>query len=354
MQKSIYFHVEHIYYLPQFTPVLQELKNKNYHCVCLFNNTIPNHIIKSATKNNALNYEIYRSDEDALTLYQEKKPTWIIFGNNFKYIDQLNSQTKTAMLYHGIGVKDCYYDAKLNQMDVRFVEGPYRAKEILKRTPNANIITTGFAKLDPVFNDETKNTLPEQLDTEKKTILYAPTFYPSTIENIPANWPADFRDFNLIIKPHEFSLTNNRYIKQRKRINEWKKFSNVYIASADEYSLLPFMQQADLLISEASSALFEFAALDKPIIWCDFIKLRWRYRGIFNYRYKRRMDMNIMKYSHVAAHASTYKDMLTIVKNELNHPETHAAERSTVSNELLGNIDGKAAQRVVDYLVSME
>lgn len=354
MPVSIFFHIEHIYYLPQFLPIIKELRRRNCLCTCLFNSSISIDIIKQTTSSLSLTYEIYELEYHALEIYLSNKPDWIVFGNHFKHTENLPDATKTAMLYHGIGIKECYYDAELSEMDVRFVEGPYRADEILKRSPKANIVTTGFAKLDPVFNSNSPVKLPEKLNHNKKTLLYAPTFYPSTIENIPACWPAEFSDFNIIIKPHEFSLTNKKYEKQRIRIKEWAEFDNVYIASAEEFSLLPFMQCADVLISEASSALFEFAALDKPVVWCDFIKLRWSYKGLFHYRHKNRMDSEIMKYSHIAAHAKSYKHLLTVVKEELQKPKGHGSIRKKITEKLLGNTDGRASIRIVNHLLSSE
>lgn len=352
MPVSIFFHIEHIYYLPQFLPVLKELEARGCLCQCLFNHSINPSVIKHAVDIHSLSHRIFDSEDHALQHYLEHRPNWIIFGNNFKHVTDLPESSKTAMLYHGIGIKECYYDAKLSEMDVRFVEGPYRADEILKRSPNANIVTTGFAKLDPAFNTNSAFQLPEKLDPAKKTLLYAPTFYPSTIENIPSHWPEEFSEFNIIVKPHEFSLTNQKYEKQRERIDEWNASDNVYVTGTEEFSLVPFMQYADALISEASSALFEFAALNKPVIWCDFIKLRWSYRGIFSYRYKNRMDLSIMKYSHIAAHVPSYKKLHNIVVSELNNPGSHEAARVAITDEVLGNIDGKAAQRVCEYLLT--
>lgn len=49
---------------------------------------------------------------------------------------------------------------------------------------------TGYAKLDPLINNESLGFSCEQLglDSKKPTVLYAPTFYPSSIEKMcPAN-----------------------------------------------------------------------------------------------------------------------------------------------------------------------
>ncbi|MEN8211698.1 MAG: CDP-glycerol glycerophosphotransferase family protein, partial [Thermodesulfobacteriota bacterium] len=80
------------------------------------------------------------------------------------------------------------------------------------------------------------------------------------------------------------------YNGQVRRLNLWKQYDNVYAAEIDEYPILPFLQSANLLISDSSSTLFEFAALNKPVVWCDFMKLRLFYRGSFRFRYLKRMD----------------------------------------------------------------
>jgi CDP-glycerol glycerophosphotransferase (TagB/SpsB family) len=111
------------------------------------------------------------------------------------------------------------------------------------------------------------------------------------------------------------------------------------------------MSSADLLISDASTALFEFAALNKPVVWCDFLKLRWSYRGIFSYRFKKRMDQDIHKYADIAAHVANYKDLLSIVAKQLAHPEEHEPQRRNYSEQLLGRLDGNVSSRIVKSLL---
>src|SRR3546814_14039365 len=82
--------------------------------------------------------------------------------------------------------------------------------------------------------------------------------------------------------------SSDLYAAQRRKLDVWGRHANVHVADLAAYSLLPYMGSADLMISEASSALFEFAALDKPIVWCDFLKLRWSYRGPLRFRSEER------------------------------------------------------------------
>ena len=146
-------------------------------------------------------------------------------------------------------------------------------------------------------------------------------------------------------------MTKAKYIYQRNKFNAWgKQYSNVYIASLDEHSLLPFMATADLLISEASSSLFEFAALDKPVVWCDFFHLRWSYKGPFRFRLTRRLDQDILKFSDIGAHAPDYASLKKIVDEQLANPQMFSSKRKKYCDLFVGARDGKASRRIAEYL----
>src|SRR5690606_16574208 len=123
----------------------------------------------------------------------------------------------------------------LSNFSVRFTEGKFRQKKLEELYPLSNFYEVGFAKLDPLFDPEyyqfnQLNLESIGLDSEKKTILYAPTFYPSSIECMSRNWPAKFKDYNIILKPHFFTWSNKKYHKQRELLLYWQSFDNVYLA----------------------------------------------------------------------------------------------------------------------------
>src|SRR3546814_3309788 len=61
--------------------------------------------------------------EVSLRHYRQLKPDWIIFGNHYASLDELPTTTRSALLYHGIGIKSCYYDRELAAMGLRFEIG---------------------------------------------------------------------------------------------------------------------------------------------------------------------------------------------------------------------------------------
>tara|TARA_A100000164_G_C21772257_1_gene706847 strand:- start:320 stop:994 length:675 start_codon:yes stop_codon:yes gene_type:complete len=218
--------------------------------------------------------------------------------------------------------------------------------------PEDNFKDVGFCKMDPIINGEEKGVdfLNLGLDRNKKTILYAPTFYPSSIERFTKNFPTDLENFNIIIKPHFFSMSKQKYQKQRDLLEHWGSFKNVYLAKVDDYSLLPFLESADLMISDASSAIIEFAALNKPVLWCTFLQLRWNYRGIFSYRFKDRMDQDYDDYGQIAKPANSYNEMISKAKNLLDSNFISSSNAKKYLEKLAGILDGNASKRIVTFL----
>lgn len=350
---KVIFDTKSLYYLPQYIPVHKELLKRGAETVFVFYHGLHDAIIKEIIATEGIFSKWVENETEAVDFYEKEAANWVFFANTFPYLDRLHKVSKSAQLGHGIGPKASYYSKSSHSMSVRFVEGAYRKKRLDERYPKDEFVDVGFCKMDPILNGElSKNDLLEKygLDASRPTILYAPTFYPSSIERFPKNWPDSFRDYNIIIKPHYFSISKKTYKNQLKRLNYWSRFSNVYLARTEDYSLLPFMAVSDVLVSDASSALFEFALLDKPVVWCDFLKLRWNYRGPFSYKFKRRMDQDYGYYSDVAIHAKRYEDLKNIIEGQLAYPNEYQAVRLRLSEELAGKLDGQASKRIVDYL----
>lgn len=348
---KVYFDVKEPYYLPQYTPVAKILENFGANCVFVF----------YKKQGNAFQQEIERSyhvvwvadEHQARQRYLADKPDWLVIGNYFQNLEQIHKYTNTALLSHGIGPKACYYTVSDAKPTVRFVEGPYRTKRLKELYPGQVFIDTGYAKLDPAVSGHMKGIKPSDygLDDSKKTLLYAPTFYPSSIECFSKKFAEEFTEYNIILKPHYFSLVSDKYQKQRKLLQAWAKSSNVYLAGEDEVNILPFMVVSDVLISDASSTLFEFAALDKPVVWCDFYKLRWGYRGIFKFRFNQRMDEDLYRYADIAAHAKRYKELKSVVDSQVAKPLEYKIARQKYTMALAGVVDGKAGERIARYML---
>ncbi len=355
---KVFFDVLHLYYLPQYLPVYKHLVDKGAAVCFVFYADQDKALVKASQKaidTEQLPVHWLNSEKDALDFYRQCDGDWIIFGKAFAQMQLLNQSKKTALMQHGIGPKACYYDASHNAASVRFVEGEHRLQRLESLYPNDRFVDTGYAKLDPLLQDQ---ALASQysleglgLDPTKPTLLYAPTFYPSSIEMMHKNWVDEYAHCNIIIKPHFFSLTKKKYKKQQQRLSLWAKRENVYLAGVTDYNLVPFMALADVLISDASSAIFEFFALEKPVIWCNFYKLRWSYRGPFAYRFKARLDSDIDYFSALTFKVDKVKQLPGAIEQALSQPHAkHDQENIRTITKLAGKLDGLSSQRVVSFL----
>jgi len=359
MISSVYFDIPHTYYVPQYAPVIKLLQKINIDCHAMLYRDNDDALKQQAASDLGLTIHWSSTVNDALQQYSKAAPDWIVFGNNFDELKSLPEQTRSALLFHGsgTGVKSASLSPNLANFDVRFVSGPGRMKIFNEHYPNVKMFEVGFAKLDPLRKADTLEQSKFDLSAlglseKKKTILYAPTFYPSSIENMGRHFPADFSEFNILIKPHDFTLHKKKYRHQLKKLKSWQNADNVYLASSLEYSLIPFMASADLMITDTSSAIFEFASLDKPVVICDFPHLRWSYRGPLKYRLNKRLDPSTEHFQKIAAKAANYKQLKPTVLEHLKTPTMLQELRLEYSKEIMGNTDGNASQRIVDILLN--
>jgi hypothetical protein len=350
---KIFFDTLNIYYLPQYLPVYEVLKMRGHECVfVVYRNKNNREQDEQAFVKAGLTFEWVENELTACEYYSQLKPDWILFGNRFSYVDTLPKQIQTAQLGHGIGPKTSYYHKSAVAMSVRFIEGDARLEKIQELYPDQNFEQVGFCKLDPLFRNQVQgiDLVEAGLDPSRPTLLYAPTYNPSSLERFPDDWPEDLSDCNILIKPHAFTFSRKQYKNQRRKLARWSRFENVLVASPNDLSLLPFMAVSDLLISEASSTLFEFAALDKPVVVANFYQMKWTYRGPLRYRFERRFGRDNVIYQSIGPHVEHYRDLVGVIRQELKNPMRLANERAEYTRNHVGPIDGKVSVRIVDYL----
>lgn len=349
----VFFDIQHLYYLPQYLPVFEQLKKSGITCeFILYRQDELNSVLVDCSEKHNLTYRCVNNSQQALEVYLSEKPDWIIFGNAFNNVKELNKHSKTALMEHGIGPKSTYYDVSESDITYRFVEGEHRLKRLQQRFPQKKFINTGYAKLDPIINQtlEKIDIKTMGLSEDKLTILYAPTFYPSSIECLPKNFPLLFQNYNIIVKPHFFSLVKKKYKAQRAQFERWSQYDNVYVASINDVSSIPFMDAASIIISDTSSTLFEFTALNKPAIWCDFYKVRWSYRGIFKSRLKNRLDDDLKYFAKVAQRVASVTELVEHTLKHIENPKLKEAERQDMTELLTGKVDGLCSLRIVDFI----
>ena len=342
----ITFYIEYPYYLPHVLPIVSKIKERNKSVLFVLSTRNMNDFVEDILKNEHIDF-IY--DEKRL---KEINSEFFFFLNGY---DTTDLKGKILFMGHAIGTKKCAFDSMVPVSNLVFVEGEYRYNTLRTKFPEfkEKFQKVGYSKLDFIanYNDKREEILEKfNLDPSKKTILYAPTFYPSSIEKMDKNFPSDLADYNIIVKPHYLSLNRKRYKAHQKLFASWSKFDNIYICDQNDYDLTPFLSISDLLISDESSAVFEFATLNKPVILNRFLKLRFSYY-LFPKKLQKRLDSGMDIYRNIGPNPKNYKEMLKEIKNEFDNPTRYEKIRLTNTKNIAGVTDGKVSQRIVNLLL---
>jgi CDP-glycerol glycerophosphotransferase (TagB/SpsB family)/glycosyltransferase involved in cell wall biosynthesis len=233
-----------------------------------------------------------------------------------------------VQIFHGLaGEKKGHFRIR-DYFDLYLTQGPYftrKFNELRDKHRNFDVIETGWPKLD-VYG---KNTViyakekKEVLESHKtdKIILYAPTFSPSLtsapylIEEIKDL--AKSTGYLVFIKFHD--LMEQQWIDKYQKLAD--EVPNIILK--EEKNIVKFLIQADILISDTSSVIYEFLLLNKPVISFKNISenIQW--------------DDSL-----------EYKDLVKKVLENLER-DSFKAQRALVNKEFHPYNDANSAQRMI-------
>ncbi len=340
---TIAFYVAYPYYFPHFLPIGKVFKAAGHRVIYVLSQKQNSENMREIVEENDLNYTF---GEEYLF---DGKADVIFFANPFEKAKETGAIT--VFLEHGIGAKSTTFFSTITYFDIYIAEGDQKYNRLKALYPKfeQKLAKVGFSKFDEVvhFSKEEEKKIFEKyaLDKKKKTILYAPTFFPSSIEKMADNFPSEFPNCNILIKPHYLSYERERYKNQIKKFKVWENYKNCTVLPLSEYNLIPFMAIADVMISDESSAMFEFAALNKPVISNQYFKLRWSYY-LMPWKLSGRIDASKMKYRVILDTANSYQETLKYTKEALLDPSKLEEKRLVFSKDICGEIDGKVSDRI--------
>ncbi len=206
---------------------------------------------------NFLNAGIVLSTTPGLEVYQWKRSRDV---GCYVHIPHAASE---LILYRMFGID--YYDAIL-------LSGEYQAQDIrnlekLRELPEKELVKIGIPYMDEMVKRLSKSGLvPEH----PRTVLLAPSWGSSAIFAVYGGKIIDVllkTGYHIIVRPHPQSFTSEKdrmeeLMTQYPESNmlEWNK-------DTDNFEVL---RRADILISDFSGVIFEFALVyDKPVIYTD-------------------------------------------------------------------------------------
>ncbi|MEN8138613.1 MAG: CDP-glycerol glycerophosphotransferase family protein [Bacteroidota bacterium] len=235
-----------------------------------------------------------------------------------------------VQIFHGLaGEKKGHFHIR-HYFDLYLTQGPYFTRgfeKLKKKHRDFDVIETGWSKLDTLYLANKYKSRKSDLLKKYKAeniILYAPTFSPSltsaknSFDDIFSI--AEEKNNLLIIKFHDLM---NKEVKNL-YIEKAKEYENIIIS--EEKSIIPSLVDSDIMISDTSSAVYEFLILDKPVI-------------TINTRTKSPKWLNI----------SNSRNLTNQIKETLSE-DPFKKQRQEIIAEYHPYTDGKSSQRMLDQI----
>lgn len=253
-------------------------------------------------------------------------PSVVISAHYFRRTYNI-PEIKKIHIFHGMA-KDIGFRAKNKQFNLLLLMGEY-AQRRFNELGLKHYTLVGYPKLDPLFdNSINPQDVKEQLgiNVNLPTVLYAPT-WGKKISSVPIIKDqlialAQSGQYNVLVKLHDKSRQWRRYFKNK---------PNIYLI--DDPDIVQYYLISDLLISDYSSVIFEFAALDRPIV---LIKT-----DISNCP-----DRSIGKaWRDIGIQVEHPQQLASAIQYGLDHPEEQSEQRKAYVRQLFYKMDGQAGLR---------
>lgn len=235
-----------------------------------------------------------------------------------------------TQIFHGLaGEKKGHFHIR-NYFDLYLTQGPYFTSgfnKLKKKNNDFDVVETGWSKLDTLYLANTEKQRASDLKNKYNVdhiILYAPTFSPS-LTSAKKSFNdifsvADDKKNLLVIKFHDLMDVE---VKQQ-YLEKSKSYDNVIVSK--EKSIIPALVYSDLMISDTSSAVYEFLILDKPVI-------------TINTRTKSPKWLDLEDSSNIN----------NLILETFNL-DTYSKQRQEIINDYHPYSDGKSSERILDEI----
>ncbi|MFQ3198658.1 MAG: CDP-glycerol glycerophosphotransferase (TagB/SpsB family) [Paraglaciecola sp.] len=168
-----------------------------------------------------------------------------------------------VQIFHGFEWKKKGHFRDRGCFDLYCTQGPFftcRFKEMSLKLQHFNVVETGWPKTDTLFKAQPYEWAQKRKTT---TVLYAPTFSPALTSAIDlydeiARLAATNKQWQWLVKFHPKMSPN--------LVEQYRSLTSENLHIIDTAALAPVLQVADVILSDTSSIITEFALLNKPIV----------------------------------------------------------------------------------------
>ena len=209
------------------------------------------------------------------------------------------------------------------------------------------VVATGVPRTDIFFDETYKEKKIKELYEkypilkEKKVIMFAPTFrgngqktahYDFDQLDLELMYEQLSQEYVIIMKLHPFI----------KNIPVWdSKYQDFIVDLSHEREINDLLFISDLLITDYSSVCFEYALLNRPMIFFAYDLEEYIASRDFYYPYESFVPGPIVK---------TSQELVEIIKTENYNKE----KLNQFRTKFFDHLDGKSTKRVVDMLLKLE
>ncbi|MBD3244179.1 MAG: CDP-glycerol glycerophosphotransferase [Chitinivibrionales bacterium] len=253
---------------------------------------------------------------------------------------------------HGPGFKTLRYRnfaACADTPQVVFVEGRYRLEKFRKYGLDTihTVIDVGLPKLDPLLQGRySRDEILSRygLDPSRPTVVYAPSYKPTSIFLIGEAFVPLLDSYNVIVKLHPYSW-NGKYAPHRQhRLFERlaAKHPALKLVPPSDHNMLPYLAAADTLVSEGSSVINEFLALGRCGVIVDLPDERLRHHDGQPLLEERTAEWLRDSFVHI----SSREELRAAVETALNPGAERRRHIERDRDYLFTHTDGQSAHRV--------
>lgn len=243
----------------------------------------------------------------------------------------------------------------------------FPGKKSVDKVEKANLLDkiiqwdiVGYPKFDPLINNQLE--YEKVFNNDRATILYAPTWISATRPNangvehrfspfgessLPV-WGVDMvkevsKEHNLIVKFHSKIFESGDGIHTA--MSDYVKKHNLSdrVAIIYDDNILPYMDQADIMVSDISTACYEWFHFNRPIVFAN--------PSPENYRPENDISKNTFAWQ---AGDVLYKveDILPTLAKNLEH-DAYSQKRNEIFNYSVFSPDGHATSRQADKILEI-